>query len=539
MAFTVYFANSMKPENSTYQVDMTDKIPRDCTLKAGTSVSNPVIELQIPFEEFQVFSEYNVAYIPDFNRRYYFVTDWRYDGRRCICSLSVDVLASFWDALKTKQYYVTRSAYLTNNNIIDTEYPASAHQRTQSVSRIANPFQPPSTDYGCYIIGILSKYGGLDGAITYYVMGYLQFMTLMSKIFTINNYGQLGTTGTNNDTFTSNLAEAMINPLQYVASIMWYPFTTASLSGLGFLEQTQTVYCGYTTIALGVNVYRFDDATLYKKVTNLHTFTIPRHPDHNNANSFLNLSPYAEYRFSFYPFGTFTLEGEYLQGMPYLYCLWSVDLRSGRGIMNLGTSYTGSGPSSWKMPANFLTTEAQIGVPIPTSTIQTMIPDMGILGNTALVAGGMGLFNGLGSVVKSAFQNYGGGLGGMIAEQAGNLVSGAVSAIGSLADDVGNILNKSGIGSALLQTMSSPNMSGTQGSISLYNTQEISFSVWFKGRAGLDNLHFGSPLCQVVQLGTLAGFTVCSHAVANIYGATFAEKRKIENFLNTGFYIGL
>lgn len=539
MGFNVYFANSAKPENSTHQFSITGLTGYDCTLKAGTSISNPVITFQISYTSFATLSSANVACIPDFGYRYYFVTDWRYDGRLCACSLSVDVLASFWDALKSKSYFVSRSAYLSNKYIVDNAYPASAHQRTQTVAKTDNPFQPPATDYGCYIVGILSKSSGLDGGITYYVMGYLQFMTLMNKVFTINNYGTLGTTGTNNDTFTSDLAEAMINPLQYISSIMWYPFSTASLNTLGFLESTTTVYCGYTTISMGVTLYRFDDATLYKRVRNMITFTIPRHPDHSNANSFLNLSPYSEYRLSFYPFGSFTIDGDYLQGMTYLYCLWDVDLRSGRGILNLGTSYTGSTVSDWKMPANFLTTEAQIGVPIPTSTIQTMIPDMGILGNAGIVAGGMGLFDGLGTAVKSAFQNYGGGIGGKIAEQAGNIVSNVVDTAGSLIDEAGKIINNSGVGSALLQTMSSPNMSGTQGSISLYSKQDVAFSAWFKGRSYTDNTHFGSPLCEVKTLNDLQGYTVCSHAIADIQGATFAEKRKIENFLNTGFYIAV
>lgn len=539
MGFNVYFANSGKPENSTHQFSLVGMAPYNCTLKAGTSISNPVLTLQLSFNDFNALSVCNVACIPDWNYRYYFVTDWKYDGRLCICSLSVDVLASYWDALKTKSYYVSRSASLIDRRIVDTTFPTTSNQRAMYSASTENPFQPPSTDYGCYIIGIVSKYGGLDGAVSYYVMGYLQFMTLMTKIFTINNYGTLGTTGTNNDTFTSDLAEAMINPLQYISSIMWYPFSTASLNTLGFLESTTTVYCGYTTISMGLTIYRFDDATLYKRVSNLITFTISHHPLYNDANSFLNLSPYSEYRLNFYPFGTFTIDGDYLQGYSNLYCLWSVDLRSGRGILNVGCAYTGTDALTWKIPANFITAEAQIGVPVPTSTIQTMIPDMGIVGNAGLVASGMGLFDGLGSAVKSAFQNYGGIVGGRIGDVVGNAISDTISTVGTLVDEAGQMLKSSGVGSALLQTMSSPNISGTQGSISLYNKQMVALNSWFKVYGQQDTPRMGAPLCQVVQLSTLSGYTVCNHAIADIQSATFSEKRKIENFLNTGFYIAV
>lgn len=532
MGFSVYFTNSNKSENSTHAFSTTGQTYYDCTLKAGTSISNPVIELQISYAEFVTLSKANVAYIGSWER-YYFVTDWRYDGRLCICSLSVDVLASFWDQLKLKQFYVTRSASLGKPEIVDTAYPVTARGRIQYNSSANNPFVPAPTDYGCYVVGVLSKSSGLDGCITYYVMGYLQFMVLMGKLYNSTTYGSLGTTGTNNDTFTADLVEAIVNPLQYIASIMWYPFSVATLNGYGWLTSTQIVEVGYTSINMGVTVYYYDNATLYKSITNLITLNITHHPDSATAY-FMNLSPYAEYRLAFYPFGVFNIDPEYLQAQNYLYCLYTIDMRTGRGILNVGTSISGSSASDWMMSGAFLTSEAQVGVPIPTSTIQTQIGDMATLREAGFLTG-KNLFAGLESTIRQGFTDI---------SRAG---SNPINALSALSDTATNVIGTltgelqkisvSDVESALLQASASPNLSGTQGSISLFPKQKVSLNMWFKYRTGTDPVHKGYPLCEVKQLGTLTGFTVCSGAVADIYGATFAEKRKIESFLNTGFYI--
>ena len=539
MSFSVYFNNVNKVENSTKAFSTSGLTAYDCVLKNGCSVSNPTIEIQVSFSDFASLSANNMAYIPDFSR-YYFVTDWRYTGRLAICTLAVDVLASFWGQLSAQSFYVTRSASASDIHIVDTAYPASAYHRTQYVDNYANPFQPASNDYGCFIVGVTNKYGGLDGCVTYYCMGYLVFMNFMSKVFTIGSYG---TTGTNNDTLTQDLAEAITRPMQYVASIMWYPFSTSTLNSLGFLASTSTIYYGYSSLTITGTLYEFDNSVLHKNVCDKIELTIYQHPDHNDVDSFLNLAPWSEYRFSFYPFGTFNIDGKYLQGCTKLYCLYNVDLRTGRATLNVGTSMQGTSGADYVMPEAFLTTEAQIGVPIPTSTVETLIPDLGVIATAGIIGSASGEFSGFNEIVKTAYtavKDFANWLGTGQGRREGaitGLPASTIDTSGSLADDIGSLLNKSGIGSALQQALASPTIGGSQGAVSLYPKQQVSLSCWFMGRSGLDNTHKGSPLCQVVQLSTLQGFTICSSAVAEITGATFAEKRKIESYLNTGFYI--
>lgn len=537
MGFNVYFSNSAKAENSTSKFNTTGITPYSCVLKRGASVSNPVLELQISFSDFTALSNCNVAYIPSFSDRYYFVTDWRYDGVLAVCSLSVDVLASFWESLKTKSFYVTRSASTRNIHIVDTAYPATSQPRVEYLQSSANPLQPSALSYGSYIVGVLSKDSGLDGAITYYVLGYLEFMVLMGKLYDLTptgyGYDYLGTYGTNNDVFTQDLAEAIVNPLTYIASIMWYPWSPVELNTLGFLTSTTTITVGYSAISLGTTVYYFDNSTLYKQITNVISFTITKHPDSANG-SFLNLSPYAEYRLNFYPFGEFTIEPEYLNGATSIYCLYSVDLRSGRGTLNVGTGVSvGSGSSDWMMPEAFLTSEAQVGVPIPTSTIETQIADKSNLIEAGLFVGTK-LFSGIESNVKKGFNDV---------MRANTPIGRMASIAETVSDVVGTIsdnaqrISVSDIESALLQAGASPNMSGTQGSISLYAKNPVAFHEWYKLRADTDNTHKGTPLCEMKTLSTLTGFTICANAIADINIANYAEKRKIEALLNTGFYI--
>lgn len=536
MSFSVYFSNSNKSENNTHAFSPTGNVYYECNLKAGTSISNPVIELQIPYDTFVSLSKANVAYIGSWDR-YYFVTDWRYDGRLCVCSLSVDVLASFWDQLKLKSFYVTRSAYKRKTDIVDTQYPTTAGSRRQYVESKANPFQPATGYRGVYVVGIVNKTGGMDGCLNYYCFGDTEFRNFMGKIFTISNYGTLGTTGTNNDTFTSDLAEILVNPLQYISSIMWYPYTVTEIINAGFTSSTTSVDCGYTTINMGATVYKYDDTTVAKQFTNVVTLTINKHPDSAEAQ-FLNLAPYAEYRLTFYPFGSFNIDPEYLQGFDNLYLCYTVDMRTGIAVLNVGTSVVGTTASDWSMPQAFMTVETQLGVPIPTSNVQIQMQNIGFLASTGIIAGAQGLFSGLGATVKSGFNEAGNFLQWLTTGHGAR--EGAVtgtSASGSLIDDIGKAIDNSGIGNAMLQAMASPNLSGSQGTMGINSRMNVSLSAWFKWRTATDPTHFGYPLCSVEMLGDLQGYTVCSHAVAEIYGATFAEKRKIENFLNTGFYI--
>lgn len=536
MGFSVYFANSNKSENSTHAFSTSGLSYYDCILKAGTSISNPVIEFQLPYEKFVQLTENNVAYIGSWNR-YYFVTDWRFDGRLCSCSLSVDVLASFWDQLRVKKFYVTRSASKRKGDIVDTQYPVTAGSRRQLVSSKRNPIQAPAGFRGVYIVGIVNKTGGMDGCLNYYCFGDTEFRNFMGKIFTISNYGTLGTTGTNNDTLTSDLAEILVNPLQYISSIMWYPYTVSEITTAGFTTSVTTVDCGYTTINMGATVYKYDDSTVAKQFTNVVTLSIPKHPDASGAE-FLNLSPYSEYRLTFYPFGSFNIDPEYLQGFNNLYMCYTVDMRTGIGVLNVGTSVQGSNASNWKMPQAFMTVESQIGVPIPTSNVQIQMQNIGFLASTGIIAGAQGLFSGIGSTVKSGFSEAGNFLQWLTTGHGARegSVTGS-SASGSLIDDIGKAIDNSGVGNAMLQAMASPNMSGSQGTMSINSRMDLSLTGWFKWRASTSPSHFGYPLCSLETLADLDGYTVCSHAIAQVYGATFAEKRKIEDFLNTGFFI--
>ena len=552
MSFNIYLTSSSKVENSTAQFSTTGLTPYTCTLKDGWSISHPVVKIQIAFTSFANLTRNNVAYIANF-RRYYFVTDWRYEGVLAICTLSVDVLASFWNDLKTKSFYVTRSAYKYNIDILDTHYPVTSASRSFSVQSQDNPFQPASGYIGCYVLGIVNQYGSMDGCTQYYAMGDTEFKEFMGKIFTVTNYGTLGTFGDNNDTFTDDLAEVLINPLQYIASIIWLPYTTAEILSTGFVSQTMNVYCGYTSLTLANNVYKFDDATVAKQFTNVITLTIPKHPDNSTA-TWLSLSPYSEYRFSFYPFGSYSIDPEYLNGKSTLYVLYTVDARTGKAIMNVGTSVNGSSASDWIMPQAFLTVEAQLGVVIPVNTIETNMNTGGQLGQIlsgAIMAGATGLFSGLPQKVSNGFYDVASQLSGYnnpvaqfgasvvekIGDMANNIGQGISDTVGSLVDAVGTFVENSGIGSAFMQLHQSPSFGGSMGVMSLFSRQKVSLAGWFKVRPATDNTHHGKPLCTVETLSGLAGYTICDRAVADISEATFAEKRQIETFLNTGFYI--
>ena len=545
MSFSVYFENSAKSENSTKQFSLTGLTPYSCVLKDGTSISNPTIILQVSEADFLTLKNKNVAYISELSR-YYFVADWVRDGRLTVCRLNIDVLASFWDAIKLQSYYVSRSASSNNINIVDTQFPATSQARATYVSSASNPFQVGAgNSYGVFVVGAIQKGGGLSGCVSYYLMSYLSFISLMTKLFNVSTYGTIGTYGDNNDTLTDDLTKLLTHPLEYIQSITWYPFTIADFTSAGFVSSGQYgITLGYNTLTLSSYVYPFDDSVLYKQFTNIVYLTIPKHPNAASA-TYLNLAPFAEYRLTFYPFGAFNIDPEYLNGSSNIYMCYTIDLETGRAILNVGTAYSGTNSATYKITNPFLTTSAQMGVQIPTSTIETYLPDMGLLGTSAIIGLGTGLFDGFVSKQKESFAKA------EIPENAStldralttignvgtNIASAGLELIGTLGNDISAFLKSSGIGSAILQATSSPSFGGAQGMRSLYTKQDVILCAWFKYRANTDNTHFGTPLCAVTTLSTLSGFTLCQNAVADIFTATFAEKRKIENFLNTGFYI--
>ena len=107
----VYLFGFQKKENSTAQPDTKDGTLVSVQLKENTSVTNPVLILNLQSGGSPINpSLYNYAYIPSF-MRYYYISDWVYLNGVWECSCNVDVLASNKSVIGNMSTYVLRSAY--------------------------------------------------------------------------------------------------------------------------------------------------------------------------------------------------------------------------------------------------------------------------------------------------------------------------------------------------------------------------------------------------------------------------------------------
>lgn len=526
----VYITNISKNRRSTYVPTITGLTPASCKLKAPCSNLKPVLEFYVaPASQGNFMTSFNYVYIPDFGR-FYFVVNVVLNGNLVIASLEVDVLASWKSTITASTQYVLRSYSLYSSDIKDTKYPVKALTPDRSGTygtQLNNPFQPGSGSYGVFVIGIVSKGGSLSGCVSYYAMSYLVLIDFLLKLFNLTT--QWGSGGAD---LADGLKKSITDPMQYVASCMWYPYSVNDFVNRGFASAVTGITVGYDTITLGASAYAFDNV-LNIEFTNLVTFTIPHHPQAASRGYYLDFEPFSRYYFSFYPFCSLCeLDSSIVGGKGNIYALYTVDLRSGKGVLNVCTEVNGTDYTTWMPKSPVRVFEAQIGVPTPISTIHTELQNLSQYAVSAAVAAGTefespkGLWN---KLVASGAKLWGDVL---------NLDEGAMNAvyedIGSTPMSLGDVGNIASNAAAMKSTCE---MFGSQGTMSTYSRQVV--AAWGNFYYVADNMdsRFGRPLCKSQSLSALSGFCQCDSPRIEAAGMTLSEQMEIENMMAQGFYL--
>lgn len=278
--FDIYLFTFAKKENSTKQPSLTGQTPFQCDIKSPSSLINPLIELHSNTNPVA----YNYAYIPEF-RRYFFVSDWRYDRGLWFANLSVDVLATYKPYIGDTNMYITRSSAEYDPYIADTTYPnTSSHT-------IVNEDASDTVigwDDGYYIVNTLSNAG--DG-IRSWAMTSSEFNNLINRLDVTLN-------GLNWSDVPNALTNFVTNPSQYLVSAFWFPHsftgTTKSEIKVGVLPIT----CSCKAV------------TAFQPIS--YTFDIPKHPKSSSVGMYLNLAPYSFYTLSFPCMGAVRLDSSKL-----------------------------------------------------------------------------------------------------------------------------------------------------------------------------------------------------------------------------------
>lgn len=473
MSFIVDLYSLSKKENSTKQP--TSATSFNCVIKENSGVVNPTIILDIGLSNNP--SQYNYAYIPDFNR-YYWIKEWVNDRALWIASLEVDVLATYKTEIGNHDLYVLRSANEWDGNVIDTMYPTKIiNNRSVTYSVPSRLIPAPSIADGMFVIGVTSQSANF-GAIQYYAMNHQAFNRFMNYMLDDATLERFGFNEQNYDCSLA-LQKALIDPISFIKSCVFIPYPYASYSG----AESSTLYIWDWSLDVVNKPITYDAFAVALDTCEI---TLPKHPQTATRGNYCNVAPYTEYNLVVNPFGEIALDTTKLYNVEKISLIPRLDLTTGECRLNV------VGDDNF----NHSILYAQIGVPIMLAQVST---DMfGQLTNTV-------------NTVGSIFANT----------MAGNFAGAITSGVNGIANGI----------QAIQPRQSS---SGEQGGFMKLYQQPMLLSSFYEIVDDDINCH-GRPLCKIRKPSNLGGYMLIQDADISI-SATEYELNKIRAYLEGGFY---
>lgn len=481
---TAEFFIFAKKGNST-AVPTTAGLSIPIELKAPTDILNPEIILS----ELQLAYNYNYVHITQFGR-YYHIINWRYENACWVALCKVDVLASYRAVIGATPQYILRASAEFDGAITDNAYPTkfAEHIYSSTLSGIMedrNIVLGASIQSGYFIVGVIDKRGAF-GAITYYVMHYEAFSTLMYSMFHDPAYTQV-------QDISLDLVKCLFNPFDYIVSVMWFPVSSGYIPARAGTWAVQVGYWEFT----GVSALMLSDMGCAAQ-----TFTLPagafgNHPQIARG-AYLNSDGYRKYSMNFPPYGTIEIPADVaLHGATLYEC---VDFITGKSTL---TFFAGTGNNATTQP--ILTVNGEIGIPLQIAQMKpaNMAGEVENF-STSMQMGGAGL-------MLSAF---------LPNSKIGGIIGNTIAAIGNTAMHE-NVQIKT---------------SGSQGGFGgYYRFNTITAQAVSQLIVDEDNNVIGRPLCKVRRPDAIPGYMVVGTPVIAISG-TAGEKDEILSYLSTGFY---
>ena len=439
-----------------------------------TCEAHDPVNIMAPLMKFNLSSviDYNYMYVQDWDR-YYWIDSWTYDKGIWLATCSIDPLASWRNSIGNMTEYVLRSSYDFDGDIVDTTYPLQAE--TEVVQNYLPDWSVSSGATGCHVVGIV----GANGLVEYYkidnlpefgayMFGTNPNSTLWDEIIADDPGVQAGG--------YPSFMKAQFNPLQYVVSCIWYPFSIPT-SG-----SKVHVYFGY--FDSGYQAYKINRSSygLFSSRIPLHN-----HPQYTRGR-YLNYAPYTRLRLSALPWGEVDLDTTKFSNKPtnHIYLVAMLDPVTGSTKL-----YVMNGDNE-----TILVLVGQIGV---TEQLSQVLKD-----NLATVTGGLSAIAG---VTQAA---------------TGNILGGIATAV-------------SGIGNAVTAQYPDVSTTGTNGARIAVCPTNIWVTITHQLIVAEDRPNHGRPLCERRQLSSLPGYLVISDPDVSI-PATKDEIEAIRTFMVSGFF---
>lgn len=462
----VVFYDHAKRNNSTKLPTGGVTIP--CALKGACSVVSPVLEIKTPTKP-----DYNYAYISDFGR-YYYVTEWIYDKGIWSCSLSVDVLTSWRNEIKSTKAQVLFSSSLYDLDIIDNRVASIGTYRRKSytadfVGTLTGQNVSPS---GTFAINALSNTSTwATGTTTSYFMTYQQMQLFARELVTPSVW--------------EGLKQFFSNPMDGITECYYIPLDISK-----FIDLT-------VDGAVQIGDYTFPTATAKKAIST--NFALRSYTTSIDIpwlyEDFRRLAPYTELTM-FVPFcGAKPINPEMVYDIDKLFIDYSVDIVTGniQAIVynkeELLEEFSGNCKITLPVGQTQSRVESVIGA---TGGAITAIAGFAS-GNVAL--GATGVLSAISSVITPASVKTTGGMSGTI--------------LGAI---LGNDLlrwQKFRLSATSRDTADEPE-----------NMRAV----------------IGNSLNKVTTLSDLTGYVQCYGASVNAT-ATIGEINSINDYLNSGVYI--
>lgn len=495
MAITLQLLSFTKRENSTKQptpTQLAGAASFSCTLLENTSLMTPTFKLSSATNPIS----YNYVYVSDFGSRYYFITDITSDNNFWYVSCKCDTLASFKSEITAGSHYVLRSASSYDEYISDPVYPTKIKETGQFATgsvdgtTATDPFSYSNGhSYVWCITGDVidsSLNNQQIGSNVYYWMNDAECYTFINYLLDVQQYSGIQTTE-----YSEAMQKALMNPMQYVNSVILLPFDKNSS-----LVTNNDVKFGYYTITVtGASIKRLTQGTMMK--TQVLEITLPKHPQASTRGKFMNGAPYTSYELYLGAFGSIPIDPASLIDETTLQVTCQTECCTGmtriliRGKSSNSMIYTGC---------------AQVGVPV---TVSELTRDM------------------LGEVQNNLNQEF------ATAGAMANILTGGLGAAGGTFNSIQSIGAMAF--DAVRYKYPTASGGGSNGSfLSLHSTAYLNAK--FYEVVNQNTTEIGRPLYQTKTLSTLSGFCMCSGADAAITG-TADEVAEINNYLNTGFFI--
>lgn len=476
----INFWNFSKRKNSTALPSGT-AVSYNCEIKEPSDLTSPQLLLNLGQSEAPA---YNYAQIPAFSR-YYFITEWRFDRGLWIASLQVDVLASYKTQIGSQSMYVARAASAYDGNIKDMFYPSKLTKTMQNVELV----DAVSFTGGYFVVGVLGD-NMASGGTTYYQMSADDFAFLIKNLFYTADH-EVGW-----GDVVNGIINSVMNPLQYIASVRWYPYSFPLVSSGGSPRVVQYLKAGLWNVDL---THYFDDqgaqqprvSTTYQlsgalSSVAIGTYTLPKHPLSADRGNYMNLAPFTRYAIDWG--SVYEIDPALIANATSILMRLMPDYTTTDAILKV---YAGASATQYPI----LSVHVPYGMDIPLS--QTGIGFSNItqmVGNVGTVAAGAATGN--------------------IAEAA----AGASSLISGVADSMSPPLSSTRSGSGL----------GVA-----YMKKYLKAAFFYPVD---DNVaEFGRPLMQTKVINTLSGFIRCQNDDIQI-ACLDSERDQISSYMTGGFF---